>query len=256
MSAVAQTLATRGSALDRRATRAVEKQILAGTLTVGVWYWPVIALAAVVIALIQWRIDALDGSTVQYVVGSTRWFAFSLGVIIPQALMRVHLTAGGTRRSLVNGLGLGAMWVGVAFGLASAILYAIEQVVWNLLGWEWDRGLGLAENAGLVGFVVNTTGEGLVALAYFLTGAAVAAAFNRCGPWRGLLILLGLGLPAVAADIALYAGPASALAEWMFGLDGPMPAVGSLLVLTAIALVIHVVTRLLLRDIPVKPSNS
>lgn len=256
MSTVARVMGERRTVAHRNAVRVVEKQIGAMLLTVGVWYWPVVALAAVTIAVIQLRFDALEGSTVQYVVGSARWFAFSLGVIVPMGMFRAHLAAGGTRRALVRGVARGAAWAGIGFGLVIAVLYAAEQGVWQLLGLDWHRSLGLTESTAVVGFVVNVAGEGLVALTYFLLGAAVACGFTRFGPWLGLIVCLGLGIPAVVADIALYAGPATALAAQLFGMTGPLPALVGLLVVAAAAAVTFVTLDHIIRDIPATRASS
>ncbi|GAB4086584.1 hypothetical protein GCM10028784_32140 [Myceligenerans cantabricum] len=256
MSAVAQALDDRRAAAQRSAVRAVDRQIGTVLLAVGAWYWPIIALAALAVAVIQVRLDALDGSTLQYTVGSARWFAFSLGVIIPMAMIRPHVAAGGTRRALFRGVARGAAASGIGFGLVIAVLYAVEQGVWQLLGLDWYRNLGLEESTAVVGFVVNTVGEGLVAFTYFLLGAAVGAGFLRFGPWLGLVVCLGLLIPAVVADVALYAGPATALAQQLFGLDGPLPALVGLAVVAAAAAATCVALGLILRDIPVKHASS
>ncbi|MBO0611047.1 hypothetical protein [Myceligenerans salitolerans] len=256
MSAVATALDERRTAVQRRAVRAVDGQIAAVLRTVGFWYWPVIALAAVVIALVQQRLGALDGSTVQYVVGSARWFAFSLGVIVPMAVMRPHLAAGGTRRALVRGVARGAVRAGVVFGLAVAVLYAAEQVAWRLLDLDWYRTLGPDRTTGVGGFLVNTVGEGLVALTYFLLGAAVAGGFARFGPWLGLVLCLGFGFPAVVADVALYTGPATALAAQILGMSGPLPMLAGLFTVLAAAAVTYIALGLILRDLPVKRPSS
>ncbi|GAB3174918.1 hypothetical protein GCM10027059_47810 [Myceligenerans halotolerans] len=252
MSTIAQALDERRVVAHRSAVRAMDRQVGTALWTVGVWYWPIITLAAVAIALIQLRVGALDGSTVQYVVGSVRWFGFALGVIVPLAMIRTHLAAGGTRRALVRGVARGAARAGAVFGLAVAALYAVEQVTWSLLGLDWHRSLGRDDSTGVVGFVVNAVGEGLVVSTYCLLGVAVAGGFVRFGPWLGLVVCLGLGVPAIAADIALYAGPATALAEGVFGLSGPLPVVAGLLTVAAAAAATYVALGLLLRDIPVK----
>ncbi|MBE1875061.1 hypothetical protein [Myceligenerans pegani] len=252
MSTLAQTLDARRAAADRSAVRTVAKHIGGVLVGVGAWYWPIIVLAAAIIALIQQRFDALDGSTVQYVVGSARWFAFSLGVIVPLAMIRPHLAAGGTRRALFRGVVRGAGLAGASFGLVIACLYAAEQGVWRLLDLDWHRSLGLDESTGAVGFAVNAVGEGLVAFTYFLLGAAVSAGFVRFGPWLGLVVCLSLGIPAVVADIALYAGPATALAQQVLGLSGPLPALAGLLVVVVAAAATCLALHLLLRSIPVK----
>jgi hypothetical protein len=256
MSVVAHALDERRPVVHRNAVRVVERQVGAMLLTVGVWYWPVVALAAVTIAVVQQQFDALDGSTVQYVVGSARWFAFSLGVIVPMGMIRAHLAAGGTRRSLVHGVRRGAAWAGIVFGLVIAVLYAAEQSVWRLLDLGWHRSLGLTESTAVIGFVVNATGEGLVALTYFLLGAAVAGGFARFGPWLGLIVCLGLGIPAVVADIALYAGPATALAAQLFGMTGPLPALAGLVAVAAAATATYAALYLVIRDIPATRASS
>lgn len=256
MTAVAQTLEARRGRAHRAAVRAVEKRVVTAIRVVGTWYWPVVAVAAVVIAVLQWRFDALDGSTVEYTLGSVRWFAFSLGVIIPMSLVRPHLAAGGTRRSLIQGLARGAAWTGLAFGLLTALLYAVEQLVWGLIGWDWHRSLGLTGDAGLVGFAVNLMGEGLITLTYFLLGVAVAAGFTRLGPWLGLVLCLAFGIPAVIADVALYAGPATALAEGLLGVSGPLPVVTGLGALVFLAAAVYLAVRRLLGDIPAKANPA
>ncbi|RPF19707.1 hypothetical protein [Myceligenerans xiligouense] len=252
MSTVAQVLDERRAMAHRSAVRAVDRQVGTVLRAVGVWYWPIVTLAAVTIALIQFRVGALESSTVQYVVGSARWFAFSLGVIVPLAMIRPHLAAGGTRRALVRGVARGAARAGAVFGLAVAALYAAEQGVWRLLGMDWHRSIGRDDSTGVVGFVVNTVGEGLVVSTYFLLGVAVAGGFLRFGPWLGLVVCLGFGVPAIVADIALYAGPATALAEHVLDLDGPLPVLVGLLTVAAAAAATYVALGLLLRDIPVK----
>ncbi|GAA1859147.1 hypothetical protein [Myceligenerans crystallogenes] len=256
MNAVAQTLEARRARTHRAGVRAVERRVVTAVRVVGVWYWPILAFAAVLVAVLQWRLGALEGSTVEYVLGSVRWFGFSLGVILPMALIRPHLAAGGTRRALLHGLARGAAWTGLIFGLVIAVLYLAEQLVWGLIGWDWHRSLGISGGTGPVTFGVNLVGEGLVTLIYFLLGTAVAAGFTRLGPWLGLALCLLLGIPALIADIALYAGPATALAEGLLGMTGPMPVAVSLGALGVLAVAVYLVVRQLLGDLPVKQNPA
>lgn len=251
MSTLAAALDARRASAHRSAVRAVEGQVTQALRLAGSWYWPIATLVAAVIAVVQWRVGSLDGSTAQYVLGSARWFGFSLGVIIPLALFRMHLAAGGTRRALAHGAVRGAARVGVVFGLAVAALYAVEQVVWGQLGAEWHR-YGYDGRTGVLGFVLNAAGEGLVVTTYFLLGAAVAAGFSRFGPWLGLALCLVLGIPALGADFALYGGLGTVFAERVLGLAGPLPEVAGLLVTAAAGAVVYAVLRALLRDVPVK----
>lgn len=201
MSAVTD-LEERGRQAGQTATRAIGRSFARGLLVTGAWYWSSIILTAVVMAVIQSRTGGLDGGSLQFTLGSTRWFMFTLGMILVTAMLPLHLAGGGTRRSFVRGLIKAAVLAGTAFGLVAAVLLQAERLVWGGLGLEWFTRQGLEPG----NFVVTTLSDALVVATYVLVGALLPAGFLRFGAWGGSFMIAALLAVAFFADWSVHTG--------------------------------------------------
>jgi hypothetical protein len=206
---VAGNLEERGRVARRRSTRAAENVLRNGMLVVGAWFWGTIILTSVVIAAVQGWFGGLDGGTLQYTLGSARWFMFSLGLILAATTLPMHLAAGGTRRSFVDGLIRSSVFVGLATGIVTAVLLLTEELAWGWIGWDWQYSQGLVPEGS---FAITAASETLVIATYILIGAMLPAGYQRFGAWGGSLWVLVLLFLVIFVDWAVHTG-------YVFGWD-------------------------------------
>lgn len=222
------------------AVRRVTRTAAAVSLVVGSWFWGIFALVTVAVPLIVHAAGGVMGGGVttgaEY---SSRWFAFSMGVVVTATVVVTHLAAGGTRRALWVGQLRAALVVGVAYGLAFVAVLLLERVVFGGLGWTWElAGAGLApDGAGWIG--VTFASEALVAATYLLGGVAVAAGYQTHGLWRGTFLVLPALVLLFLADVASRTGAGGDVLEAVLGvLGGPSPALGLLAGAAVLALAV------------------
>lgn len=199
----ATTLEERGRLARQRSTRAAEKVFLGGMLTTSAWFWATIVVTSIVIVLIQDRFGGMEGSALQYTIGSARWFMFTMGLILVIATLPLHLAAGGTRRAFVDGLTRTSVLVGLLTGLTSALLLLAERLAWGAVGWEWHFSQGLAPEGD---FAVTVASETLVIATYILAGAMLPAGYQRFGAWGGSFWILALLALVIFVDWCVHTG--------------------------------------------------
>lgn len=199
----AVNLEERGRLARQRSTRAAEKALMGGLLVTSGWFWGTIIVVSIVIAVIQGRFGGLEGSTLQYTLGSARWYMFTMGMILTVAVLPLHIAAGGTRRSFVTGLIRTSMLVGLVTGLATAVLVLTERLAWGAIGWAWEFPQGLVPEGS---FVVTVASEALVIATYILAGAMLPAGYVRLGAWGGSLWILVLFALIVFVDWCMHTG--------------------------------------------------
>lgn len=229
---------------ERRAARRAAGVTLRVVSTIGAWYWAisVVIAVAVVLGSVRWGSGMDQGVVDAQMGGSSRWFVLVLGIIIPAAYLRLHVAAGGTRRSMTTGTVQGALVSGLLIGVVTALYLVGERALFGALGLTWAREFGLPVE-GYGGIALTVVSEALVAATYYLVGATISAGYYRLGMVRGSLYVLVALVPAALVDLAsrtgvttLVAGPqnlpdggtgvllglaggavAVALAAWLFG---------------------------------------
>lgn len=183
--------AERTARVRRAATRAATHYVATGQLVFAAAFWALFALVAVVVPLIVHGAGGeLDGGVLHATGYSARWVAFSIGVGTCLNLCAVHLSAGGTRRSLFRGIVAGSVVAGAAYGVLYGLALVGERALFTGLGWTWtapegyatgllDAGVAAGPGNPALGAVVllGALGEGIAITGYALAGAAVAAVF-------------------------------------------------------------------------------
>jgi hypothetical protein len=261
MSAATARAVTAGSERDelvRAADRRGARQAAAVTLRVvgivGGWYWVIFAVVAVAIILGSVRFGSgLDQGLVDAQMGgSSRWFALVLGIIVPAAYLRLHVAAGGSRRSLAVGTVYGALAGGALLGLATALYTAGERALFGALDLTWVREYGLPVD-GYGGVALAFVTDSLVAATYYLVGAAISAGYYRLGMVRGTVYVLLALVPAAVVDLASHSG----VTALVVGLDTlPDGGAGVLAGLAGGAVAVTLAAwlfRVPLRSIPLRP---
>jgi hypothetical protein len=224
MSATLAPRVERGTraAAERRAVRVAQRRVMNPMFLVGGAYWLIYAVvvAAIVVG------NELAGNVLTRSIldvqwgGSSRWIVFVLGMIIPAALLRPHVAAGGTRRSLATGTLRAAVLVGLAFGVATAVYLVGERALFGALGMTWgepDSGLPVD---GVGGLAVRVLAEALVIATYTLSGAVISMGYFRYGIGRGTAFILVSLVPLVLVDLATRTGGLAAIVADWYTLDG------------------------------------
>ncbi|MDR7383669.1 hypothetical protein [Promicromonospora iranensis] len=244
-----------------RGVSGVDRRMRRAGIIVGIWFWVSYVLYAVGITVgnaaagNDLEISALDAT-----LGATRWPMIWLGVTASVGILALHVSAGGSRRSLFEGVVRGSLVVGVGYGVVTTLALLGERALSASLGMTWRR-LGALPFDSPVAVLGTVVAESLVITTYLLFGACVGAGFAHYRAW-GALLIVPLALPAVLADLATRTGvvgtianvelrpdldhaevpPAEGLATLLLGVGG-----------TALAVVIAaVVLHALLRTVPVR----
>ncbi|MGF0118185.1 hypothetical protein ACQFYA_17970 [Promicromonospora sp. Marseille-Q5078] len=237
----------------RAATRAARRRFLRAIFVAGIWFWAAWALLVLSLPLIvdRWGGEA-DGLTYDAAGGPVRWVAFAVGIVVTAGTLTVHVAAGGTRRSFVDGALRAAAVAGPVLGALVVLLTLAERGVYAQLGRSWQ---GPSAPLGVdtpTGVVVQVVGEALVVVTYLLVGVAVAAGYRRAGAWRGTLLVLPLLVPCALADLATRTGVFSIPLRG--GYDdvalGVVGTVGGTLLAAALA---AVVAGRMLHPVPFRP---
>lgn len=245
---------TLAAAAERRAVREAQRRVLNPMLLVGAGYWLVYAL--VVTAIVVG--NELAGNVLTRSIldvqwgGSSRWIVFVLGVIIPPTLLRPHVAAGGTRRSLATGTIRAAVMVGLAFGAVTALYLVGERALFGALGMSWGQTIGLP-GEGFGGLALRGIAEALVVATYTLSGALVSMGYYRLGMGRGTAFILVSLVPPVLVDLATRTGGLAAVVGDRYPFDGAMAVAvglaGALVAAGLAASLLHAVQR----AIPLSP---
>lgn len=231
---------------DRTATRAVAENLVGATWWIGAWFWAIyVAVLAVqaVVAIVD------GGSDIRSAAGSFSppWiFLLVLGIVLLSQVSRLHVVAGGTRRTLLRGGRWAAAIIAVTFGAAAWLALLLSDVVVRALGHELQPvdGVLVTSGPGLwLALLVHVLASGVL----FATGMLVGHAYRRFGGWLGTLALPLTLLPAGIALAAFeVAGPGGSVAAdvpaWLVVLGGGI--VGGVLAVWG--------TWLVVRDAPIE----
>lgn len=242
-------------AADRRGARQATAVSVRVVSVIGGWYWAIFTIVAVsvIVGSVQFGSGLDQGVVDAQIGGSSRWFMMVLGTVVPAAYLRLHVAAGGTRRSLVTGTVRGGILGGALIGLVTAVYTLGERALFGALDLTWSREYGLPVD-GYAGIALTTVTEALVAATYYLVGAAIAAGYYRFGMVRGTVYVLAALVPAALVDLASHTGVAALIA----GLDNlPDGGTGVLLGLVGGAVAIGLAAWLLsvpLRSVPLRPT--
>ncbi|MCF4123165.1 hypothetical protein L1785_19515 [Antribacter sp. KLBMP9083] len=238
----------RARGLHKRQVKTLENQVAGALVVIGAWYWVVVVLIAAVLLVVELRTGEIgDGSVVERVLTSSRWFMFVMGLLIPFALLVPHVAAGGTRKAFVDGITRGALVGGGLFGLVATLLFLIERPVFGALDLAWFREGAAGPGNGFTSSVIS---EALAVATFFLVGVAVSVAYSRFGGWVGTALLPLFLVPAGLSQF-LESGVVSDLVAPAAGLVQLLVLVGASAVVLVLAIV--VVDRLL-HDVPIKPA--
>lgn len=198
---------TRVREAERRGARRAAGVTIRVVSTIGGWYWAIFAVVAVAVVLGNVRYGSgLDQGIVDAQMGgSSRWFVLVLGIIVPAAYLRLHVAAGGTRRTMTTGTVQGALVSGMLIGAVTALYLVAERALFAALDLTWAREFGLPVD-GYGGTALTFVAETLVAATYYLVGAAISAGYHRLGIVRGTVYVVAALVPAALVDLATHTG--------------------------------------------------
>ncbi|PFG19221.1 hypothetical protein [Serinibacter salmoneus] len=187
------------AATSRARTRAARSAI-GMSLWASLIVWPIL----LVLMLVPLTVVSADTSfTVPMATGAPQVLLFIMGILVGATYLTVSITAGVTRRALIEGWGVAA--------LVLAVVTAVVQVgVEVLVDWQWSTRTA-------VEFVAFSPASGvallLVNVIAFLTGLAVHASYRAfvgglgtLGGWLGTLALIPLMAPLTVAVVATRLG--------------------------------------------------
>ncbi|WP_454044716.1 hypothetical protein [Cellulosimicrobium sp. Marseille-Q8652] len=235
----------------RRGVRATAEYAIGATWVIGAWFWVIALLIGGVILFVMQRAGDVEITAVGGPAESAPYFLLVMGIVMPLAMVALHVAAGGTRRSFFQGLALSGVVVGVTFGAAAALVAWVTWWAAERYGWptepEVDRLYTDGSQFGLVLLV-----QSVFCAVYFLVGVAVALGYYRSGFWRGTGIVLVTLVPLAVAELSLQSG----WFGWALARAVGLPvlpvwgaALGGVLAVVLAALLV----RAVLRDVAVRP---
>ncbi|WP_402373958.1 hypothetical protein [Isoptericola rhizosphaerae] len=191
----------------RRAVTAARRRLESYLLKAAVWFWVGWGLLVIATPLVVDRWGGVaDGLTYDAAGSPARWPAFAVGIIVAAALLGTHVAAGGTRRSLVEGVARGAVVGGLVFGVLTVVLGIAEEQVFEGLDRPYQGAGGAFALDTVTGVAATVVAQTFVIATYVLVGVAVHGGYRRWGAWRGTLAVVPLLLPAVLVDLASRTG--------------------------------------------------
>jgi hypothetical protein len=234
--------------VNRRAVRLFRREVARRLLVAGAWFW---VIWAGFVFFVPWAIDRWGGEmvglTYELAGAPARWVALAVGAIIAGTRLRLHVAAGGTRRSVVDGAALAAASIGPLFGAAAVVLTLAEERWYGSLDIAWPGGATPLPLDSATGIVVAVVGETFVVVTYLLVGVAATGAFRTRLAVLGPVLVAGLLVPCVLVDLATRTGIFAI--PWRGGYDDvALGAVGTVLgglvaVMLAAVLAYQLLTR-------------
>lgn len=175
------------------------------------WYWAIVLTGVVVGTVLLARANGeVDVAVSLYSRQGAIWFPFSQTILLLATHLRVHVAAGGTRRTFVRASVLVAAGTGVAYAVTLQLVALAERSVHGALGWDWRiADAMLADASSPAGLMLAELVVVLVAAN--VSGLLVGAVYQRTDGWRGTLAL-PLTVGPLLAVIALVGGVTDALA--------------------------------------------
>ncbi|WP_265522943.1 hypothetical protein [Oerskovia flava] len=234
----------------RRGTRAAATYLVRSAWLVGAAYWVVVLAIGAVILYIELRGDDVSISAVGGPASSARFFLLVLGIILPLGMIALHVSAGGTRRSLTHGLWAGSLVTGVTFGLATTLVLWCGGWLFTRQGWTIEPERAVYGDWSQIGSVLVV--ESLYCTVYFLAGMIIALAYYRTGGWLGTLLIPVALVPLLVAETTLQSGYFGSPLSGALGvpeMSGWLVPLGGLAAVALAAAILQVV----LRAIPVRP---
>lgn len=201
------TAATATATVNRRALRVFRRQTARRLLVAGAWFW---VIWAAFTFFVPWAIDRWGGEMVglSYELSGSpaRWVALAVGAILAGSRLRLHVAAGGTRRSMVDGGALAAVTIGPLFGIATVLLTLVEQHWYATLGSAPPGGATPLPLDSAVGIVLAVVAETLVVVTYLLVGVAAVGVYRSRLMLLGPIPAVGLLVPCALVDLATRTG--------------------------------------------------
>ncbi|WP_262852729.1 hypothetical protein [Mumia quercus] len=225
-----------------------------GTWQIGTYFWIAVVLISVGLTFVLDRWSEVDSSVADGILGSAPIFLGVMGIVVPLAMLPLHLAGGATRRSFVRGIVVAGVGLGLTFGLAGALGMLVESVVLDALGWS-----ATAESSALYDssgdFLGIWLSWGLSSTAFFLGGTAIAVGYYRWGGVRGTAFLVPVVALVVGGETVLGGGVYSVAIDAAVG-DDVVPAVAAVLIALAAVATLAALVHRALRDIPLNPSAT
>src|SRR5690606_1897764 len=110
-------------------------------------------VAGVPLAVERWGGD-MEGLSYDAAGGPARWVVFTVGAVVTAGWLTLHLAAGGTRRSFVEGAARAAVVAGGVFGVLAVLLAVAEERLYTSLDRTWQGTASAVPLDTPAGFVV------------------------------------------------------------------------------------------------------
>jgi hypothetical protein len=206
--------------------------------------WPLVIAIFVEltgVVLITWAIDLRFSFWIAIFGSMARYWSLVVGIMLVSTSLRQFIANGVTRREFAAGAAVFAAVIAAGFGVLVTLGHWVEGLVVGAIG-ERNAVYPLLRAGDLLGEFGRVAPQ---ALAWFVSGAVVAAGFYRFGGWAGLLVLpFGL-LPASAAEFLVAVDERGIVQDLL----PYLPALLISLTLTALAAAAF---RLLSRDVAIR----
>lgn len=243
---------TRARAHEMRGTRTSAYALFVQTWKIGVYFWIAVVLISIALTVVLDRWSDISESVADGLLGSAPIFLSVMGVILPLALLPLHLAGGATRRSFVRGIVLCGAALGVSFAFVGAVGMLVESVVFDTQGWSTSvEDPGLYDSSG--DFFGIWLSWSLSGFAYFLAGTALALGYYRWGAWLGTAFMLVAVALVVVGEVMLGGGIYSVAFDAVVG--DVVPALLGVVVSLAVSAALAGLVHRALRDIALRSST-
>jgi hypothetical protein len=228
---------------------------LAQDLTGYAVFWAaIVAVLVVAVATLEsgFGTSTVDSSLWQAVGSLVRWVVLVGGVIVTRSYVPLYVAHGVSRRHVLRGTAPVLLGLTVVLGVATAVGFAVEGLIFGALGWEHrlpdESNRFLYDSPDQYGLIV--VGTAAAYLGYLVTGAIAGSAFSRWGPAGAFLLPVAV-LPVSVAELSAGGGWAAEVSGIDIGLPAPTALAVTALACAAGAAVVAVI----LRAIPLDNDN-
>ena len=130
---------------------------------------------------------------------AAKYWILVIGIILVAMHLRQFVVNGATRHEFLAAVAVFGLVLSVAWAVAVPLGHGIESAVLGALDKQ-----GPDYPTFTAGGALREFGQQLpVSLAYFVSGATIAAGFYRWRAWIGLVVMVGGAVPAIVADALL-----------------------------------------------------